>query len=469
MGRSFRGGSIKGFIGVWVGTVILACMVLSVAFLLLTGQLERLTREAERDSTAIETAYRLQTAILYASRKDMQWRRSGLDSLRLDLFTTLQRAEVILYGLDATATTAGEREVVRTIVERFNRFFLSSLAYSERPGGEPDRTADSLLAAVDAYREMKVSEMDRALKANYTLRNTLQRWLIVLVVSVVALITAGSVILFRRIIRPVIELSAAAERFGRGDLGARARVERKDELGNLALTFNNMADDIDRREKTRLEFSAAIFHDIKNPLVIIGAAVRMLRRKSLPKEQADLWLGRVIHEVDRIEDLTQDLMDSVQIESGQFSLHVSELDFCALVAEVCAEQSSLISSHSLFLGECGEHRIIGDRRRLERAIINILSNAVKYSPEGTTITIRMSRRDSWTVLRITDQGVGISPEDQAVLFQPFGRLSRTRDMARGTGLGLYIVKRIVDAHRGSIRVESRLGEGTTVEIALPLA
>jgi len=137
------------------------------------------------------------------------------------------------------------------------------------------------------------------------------------------------------------------------------------------------------------------------------------------------------------------------------------------VAELYEEQNGLITSHTLVFEGYRECPILGDRRRLERVITNLLSNAIKYSPEGSTISLRLERKSDLVVFSVTDQGIGISPEDRKALFQPFGRLSRTCEMTRGAGLGLYIVKRIIDAHRGTIRVDSRLGAGATIEISLP--
>jgi signal transduction histidine kinase len=353
------------------------------------------------------------------------------------------------------------------ISERFNRFSYAALSPSGDYSRRTAAVTDNLLNVLEEYRRLKVAEMEYALQENFNLRSDMQHWLILLAAGVIGMVTIGSITLFRRTILPVIALSEAAARFGRGDLGSRVRVERDDELGNLAHTFNNMAEDIDHREKNRLDFSASIFHDIKNPLVIIGAAVRMLRRKTLPPDQVNLWLDRVIREIDRIEDLTQDLMDTVQIESGRFTLQASEIDFGRLVAELYEEQNGLITSHTLVFEGYRECPILGDRRRLERVITNLLSNAIKYSPEGSTISLRLERKSDLVVFSVTDQGIGISPEDRKALFQPFGRLSRTCEMARGAGLGLYIVKRIIDAHRGTIRVDSRLGAGATIEISLP--
>lgn len=230
-----------------------------------------------------------------------------------------------------------------------------------------------------------------------------------------------------------------------------------------------MAGDIEQREKARHEFIAAIFHDIKNPLVNLGAMLRLLHRKSLPPEESRIWLERMLRETDRIEDIIQDLTDTVQVETGRLTLQTAEMDLSQMVEEIYTAQSACITRHRIVFEREGTCMVLGDRRRLERVVVNLLSNAMKYSPEGTPITLRVVCRENRAIFSVADRGVGISPEDRENLFQPFGRLAHTRRMAHGSGLGLYIVKKIVEAHGGSIRLDSVPGEGTTVEITLPLA
>jgi signal transduction histidine kinase len=148
---------------------------------------------------------------------------------------------------------------------------------------------------------------------------------------------------------------------------------------------------------------------------------------------------------------------------------MSEIDLVELIADIHHEQAEVLNHYNLLFRSCDELRIRGDKRRLERVIINLLSNSTKYSPEGTTIIMKAERRDLHAVFSITDQGAGMSDEDVKSLFQPFGRLAHTKHMAHGTGLGLFSVRKIIDAHGGSISVTSELGVGTTVEVSLPIA
>jgi signal transduction histidine kinase len=461
-------GSLTRFIIIWVATLIVTSSVLAGAMLLLTQQLESLTKDAVRYANGSQDADRLVTEILVESREDLQYRISHADSINTDKLDALQKVQVYVIDLTATAETDSERTLVAGIRDSYHDFYSASVARVQPEFSVIHALTDSLLADVDDYRALKVAEMEGAIARNFGLRDDMRMILIILILSNALIILIGSVLLVKRIITPTIALSTAADRFGQGDFSARVEVFRNDELGDLSRTFNNMAEDIARREKSRSEFTATVFHDIKNPLVIIGAAIRMIRKKSLNRAKTEEWLDRVLREVDRLEDLSQDLMDIVQVQSGQLSLQMADVDFTDLVSRIHAEHLDAVTSHVIEFKSSGECKVLGDRRRLERVVINLLSNAMKYSPEGTTIIMKLERVDSKAVFSITDQGVGISPEEQKVLFQPFGRVERTRDMARGTGLGLYIVKKIIEAHGGSVRVQSSLGLGTMVELTLPV-
>ncbi len=459
--------SIKRYILVWVSIVVSACAVLIAALLAISGQLETQTTRLLLDSRAKEASLQLTNAILEERRADLLLRLTGRKDLEPVRAGALSEARDVVRNLDLTATTPNELALITEIEDRFREYDAAVSAGSPASPEVMLGLTTGLLTSIERFWAANDVQMDNTVTAHENLLRIVHGWVIVLIVTMAAVVVAGSAALVRRIIPPTLELSRTAARFREGDFQARARVSSRDELGALGEMFNDMAADIERREKARHEFIASVFHDIKNPTVNIGATTRMILRKSPAPEQARPWLERVLAETNRIEDLIQDLTDTVQVETGRLTLQPAELDLSGLVREIFSEQAVLLSSHRLEFESGGDCMVLGDRRRLERVIHNLLSNAVKYSPEKTTITLRTECRGDRAAFRITDRGVGIPPEDQAGLFQPFGRLAHTRSMAHGTGLGLYIVKRIVEAHGGSIRLESTPGTGTTVEIELP--
>jgi signal transduction histidine kinase len=289
------------------------------------------------------------------------------------------------------------------------------------------------------------------------------------VAAVGLLLAVGSLSLLRRVIRPTLELTRVARRFGQGDFSARATVTQDDELGALCRTFNHMAEDTASHERARLEFVAMVAHDLKSPLITIGGGARRLRSGKLTPEQHAAWLDRIITQAARLEKLTHDLMDTVQVSTGRLSVNKARLDLAALLREVCREQAEIFSDHSLRVEGDEECPVLGDRDRLERVATNLISNAAKYSPAGSTIGVKVARQKLVAVFTVCDQGAGIAAEDLKVVFEPFGRGSQAHQMAKGTGLGMNVVKHILEAHDGSITIRSELGKGTTVEVTLPLA
>jgi two-component system, OmpR family, sensor histidine kinase MtrB len=468
MPGTYRPGSIKRFITVWITCLLLACVILIGFMLALTAKLKSLTVDAVREAHGSATAFQLQTKILATNRADLQFRETRLDSIRRVQINELYNTKIFISGiLPATAETDSEKALVAVIQRVFTEYFDTAVSSNVLPPIEMQATADSLIALVDMYQRMNFQKMDDYIGRNISLREDMQIMLVVLILCLITIALAGSAVLIRRIISPTLALSRVADQFGHGDFTSRVEVVHNDELGNLSRTFNNMADDISRRENDRLSFIASVFHDIRNPLVIIGSSIRMIRKKSMAPEQRDIWLERVSREVDRLEYIAQDLMDIVQVQSGRLSIHKAEMDFAELAAEIFSARKDVLSSHTIEIHSPEECRILGDRRRLERAVINLLSNAVKYSPAGSVITMRLDRTDTHMTFSVTDQGVGISPEDQKILFQPFGRLVRTREMAHGAGMGLFIVKKIIDAHGGTVNVHSTPGVGTTIGFTIP--
>lgn len=468
LGKARLFGSIRAFIALWMSGIILSVLALSAALFLTAEKFQTMTGQIFLDSKALEMTHLLKSVILSEHREDLLWRATHDDRHRLQKNIELRKAEQIVRELDIKATSREEASLIDEIKKKYQKLWLATITEPLISIERSKVLADSLLEVIDRYQEQNKTQMEKTIQASRQLDTRVDRWSVVIVLLVGTMVSAGALILIQRIVQPTIELSHAASKFGQGDFSARAAILREDELGALCRTFNNMAEDIACWEKNRLEFVATVAHDIKNPLVIIGAAARRLRSKIMPPDQQSLWLEQMIEEVDRLEDLIHDLMDTVQVETGCLSLEMKDLDLTAFVRTIQRKQATVISSHMILFEGDEECRILGDERRLYRVVVNLISNAVKYSSEQTPVLLKVERQASNAVLTVQDQGCGILSEDLDVLFQPFGRLRRTQNMAEGTGLGLFTVKKIIEGHGGTIKVTSELDVGTTIEISLPL-
>jgi len=230
----------------------------------------------------------------------------------------------------------------------------------------------------------------------------------------------------------------------------------------------------DRRkaEQMKDEFLALVSHELRTPLSSIVAYTELLLDDDLPVEQRNRFMEVIDRNSVRLQRLVGDLLFVAQLESANLSLSMAELDIVAVAREAveAADPSARQVGLEVVL-EAPDSPIflIGDPGRLGQAIDNLISNAIKYSPDGGVVTVRILPADDECVIEVEDHGIGISATDQQHLFERFFRASNVMDLQiQGVGLGLMIVKTIVDGHGGNVSMSSTPGAGTTFRLVLPL-
>jgi len=460
--------SLKKFILVWMGFLVACFAIMTVTLVISTNKLQRMSDQIFTDAMALDYAHRLEIDILEQRREDLLWKLTGNELSFKQKSKELQDLENNFKELRSYVTTGKEHTIINEIERKLALFIAATTTIPQIGIERIGLMTDSLLVDVEKYRDQNRKQMAETIAASDRLDALVDRWSLVMVVLVALVVAACSIILIKRIIHPVLNLIDTSEKFGQGDFEVRAPVYRKDEIGDLCVTFNGMAADIQNHLQERRNFIAAVAHDLKNPLVVIGAAARKLNRDETSPEERNVWLNYIIQDVDHLEHLLGDLMDSVQIESGKFTLHKKELELTSFVNCIHQRQESIVKSHQLVFEGKTECWIQGDSRRIERAVLNLLSNAYKYSPEKSTILLKVEKDGQSAKLIVKDEGFGIEEDEIAKIFLPFRRASRTQGVAEGWGMGLFSVKKIVDGHGGTINILSRVGGGTTVEIVFPV-
>lgn len=462
----YRVFTIRTLVALWAGSLFFAWALLVAGWLVANGRLEDFGARVSTDVKALDVARELEREILAHRREDLLWEATGLDYHRHRSDEYLLDAERIAENLDPYVTTSREIQLLSEIRQR-----LTLLSRTETPPDSVEVDAKSvygLLDALDQFQAQNKHQMEESIRAASRLRQTISRWAIGLLASTAGLLAFGTLIVSRRVAGPALALTSVAEAFGKGDFAARSPVRRNDELGVLARTFNNMASDIADREKARLRFVAMVAHDLKNPVLAIEMTARLLREASDDQQQRHSYLDALATEAKRLRTIVRDLTDDVQVASGHFTVRKAPVDLCALVRRLIQAQAAAFSRHQLVLDMPQICTVSGDAGRLERVVMNLVSNAVKYSPPGTCVTLRIEEDRHSLVLTVSDQGPGIPQEDLKVLFQPFGRGRSADALAEGTGVGLYVVRQIVEAHGGKIDVQSEFGKGATFRVRLPL-
>jgi signal transduction histidine kinase len=216
-----------------------------------------------------------------------------------------------------------------------------------------------------------------------------------------------------------------------------------------------------------------VSHDLRNPLATIRGFGQLLRDRpeSLGDEQRRQAYDVIVRQVDRMASLIDNVIDVSRLESDMFSYASVPYEPVSLIAETAQEARGVWSQHDIVVdAPDGLPRAKGDSDRLKQVLLNLVSNACRYSAEGTTVTLRSRSDGAKMRIDVVDEGPGIPTESLPLLFNRFARL-RTPDTqkVRGTGLGLYISRRIVEAHGGRITVESEPGRGSTFSVEVPIA
>lgn len=293
-------------------------------------------------------------------------------------------------------------------------------------------------------------------------------------VAVILIAGVPGILLWIRAIalQPIVEVAAAMRRFGAGEKQAKVREAGPIELREIAERFNEMAASLRRQHERQMAFLAGVAHDLRNPLSALAMSVAVVPPdKPLPPEaRVRSMMALVRRQVERLERMVGDFLDTARIEAGQLELKMEPCDVCDLARNVVELFEGTSRAHTLrYEGPDDPVVLRFDPARIEQVLNNLVSNAIKYSPGGGEVLVRVERQSERAVVSVSDSGIGISPEEQARVFEPFRRASTSASAIPGMGLGLFVCRRIAEAHGGRIEVESAPGSGSTFKVLLPLS
>ncbi len=289
----------------------------------------------------------------------------------------------------------------------------------------------------------------------------------------VCVAVAGGFVLVRRALKPVDNLSQKAAAITQHSLSERLPVMRTgDELERLSVSLNLMISRLEDAINSSKQFVADASHELRTPLAVLRGELENLAQDAQLKPQTRETLGSSLEEVDRLAEIVEGLLALSRLDTGEARAEWVRFDLAALVATT-ADQMSLLAEdkHITVVCDSSERVMIeGDQARLKQVVVNLLDNAIKYTPNGGRIKLKITQEDGNAVLDVADDGIGIPPEALPHVFKRFFRVdgSRSRDQG-GAGLGLSIVKSICDAHGARVEVSSTPGQGSRFRIRQPLA
>ena len=273
------------------------------------------------------------------------------------------------------------------------------------------------------------------------------------------------------IFRPIKVLTQSIRTMGQGDFSQRVNIKGRSEFAQMGATFNAMANRLENLDKQRNQFVSNASHEMKTPLASVKILVETLQNQEpLNEAMTREFLADINSEVDRMNRLITDLLALARREEIDPTKDFDEVDLAAITRDVCKKLMPLAKSRNttLTLTEPEEAWVEGSSGALEQMVINLVDNAIKYTPEGGKVSVDIDRNSRNWVLTVKDTGIGIAKEDIPYIFDRFYRVDKARSRATGgTGLGLSIVKDVVQQHGGTVSVTSTPGSGTTMKVVLP--
>jgi heavy metal sensor kinase len=303
----------------------------------------------------------------------------------------------------------------------------------------------------------------------------LRKWLVFLLVGlpiVTGIGLGGGSILIKRALWPVAQITGSAERISSHNLSERLPVPSTgDELERLSLALNHMIARLDEALQYSRRFVADASHELRTPLTVLrGELESVVQEPSLTPECRER-LGSALEEVERLADIVEGLFAISRLDAGEAAAEWVQFDLAELAAGT-ADQMSLLGEDKRVRVTSTTTKgvwVAGDRARMKQVVVNLLDNAIKYTPAGGAVALTVTTSDSKAVLEVSDNGAGIPAEALARVFDRFFRVDKARSRAEGgAGLGLSIVKSICTAHHGQVEASSTLGQGSRFRVELPL-
>jgi signal transduction histidine kinase len=293
-------------------------------------------------------------------------------------------------------------------------------------------------------------------------------WGALLAIAIALLFT---LFLSRRILAPVKALTLTARQLGRGDLSQRVQFKDKSEIGELAQAFNSMASDLERTEQLRRNMIADAAHELRTPLSNIRGYLEAIR-DGLKKPDADT-IRTLDEEAFLLSRLVDDLQELSLAEAGELKLVCQLEDIATLVNQTAASVQPQAAARGVSIANdlpATLPPVSIDYSRISQVLLNLLENAIAHTGDGGNITLSASQQGKWLEVSVADTGEGMPAEDLPNIFERFYRVDKSRTRATGgSGLGLTVAKRLVEAHGGKIEVQSELGKGSRFSFTIPIS
>ncbi len=432
-------------------TVVILVTIGAVLFFVNQATKEEIRQFGERVDQMRVSRMEVELSRFYVSRRD--W--AGIQPF-IEQWGNIYEQRIVLTGTDGVVVADSQGELL-------GEYYSPDSAGRPLPAWWQPGTIGTLYITPKSTTELGLDSMQILFRAIglYFLWGGLIAVVIALIITY---------FFSRRMLAPVKALTYATKRLGRGDFTQRVQVKDRSELGELANTFNSMAHDLERAEQLRQNMVADVAHELRTPLSNIKGYLEAVR-DGVVKPDADT-IRSLDEEATLLARLVEDLQELSLAEAGELKLVCQPENITELISQTVAaiQAKTMIKGIAITIGLTDNLPSVDiDAPRISQVLRNLLENAVTHTAGGGTITVTAGIKGNWIEISVIDTGEGISEEDLPNIFERFYRVDKSRARATGgSGLGLTIAKRLVEAHGGKIGVQSEQGKGSRFSFTLPL-
>ena len=324
--------------------------------------------------------------------------------------------------------------------------------------------------AIDSEREYFVFATAPLAESHLLINRVSRLYYMWAIIPLTVMIVAIYIITYK-MTKPIKSMSEAAKAVASGDFSKRVPVTSDDEIGELAASFNMMTNSLSRLESTRKNFVANVSHELRTPMTTIGGFIDGILDGTIDQKEHKYYLNIVSSEVKRLTRLINNMLSVARLESEEFALKREKFDFFELLCTIMIGQEQRIVQKRLeILGlDSMEGVTVNcDKDLIYQSVYNLVDNAIKFTDVGGKIDFQLAQDTENLIFTITNTGKGIPEKELPFVFERFYKIDKSRsDVKTSTGLGLYIVNKIVSAHKGKILVTSKENEFTAFKIILP--
>ncbi|WP_225408337.1 HAMP domain-containing sensor histidine kinase [Stigmatella hybrida] len=466
--------SLRSLLTSLAGILLVLASLIAAALMVITSRMEQNNGQLWQAVESVRAVEQLEIALLLHNREQRMLALTGA----LKHAQAMQKAEEDLqYWLKQSHAFVGspaETVIVNEVTAAVELYLRRSAEHQSTPGVLLSDGPELIGHALESAEKLiEVNFADARAVADETDRwDGLANLLGLGLTAAMAIgLGVGLWSVRRSLYQPLLSIRDALVNFRPGTAPEVAPEVGPQELREIAHEFNQMAERLQRQREVQLSFVAGVAHDLRNPLsaLKLGASTMRPHQPLPPEEKLRERFALITRQVERLERMVEDLLDTARIEAGRLELRLESQDLRGLVHEAVALHQGLSPAHEL-VAELPEAPVSVrcDPTRISQVLNNLLSNAIKYSPEGGQVHVALSTTAGEARVAVRDSGVGIPATERESIFEPFRRSTRNRDTIPGVGLGLSVARRILEAHGGHIEVESTPGVGSTFRFRLPL-